>query len=174
MGLRDRIEDRRGGGATRYRMQEKLLSIGDDSWVEDEAGNKVFKVNGKAMRIRDTWILEDLSGNEVAEIKEHKLSVRDSMKIHLGGREATVKKALMGPRQRFHVEVDGGDDLHVQGNFVDHEYEIERDGTKVAEVSKKWFRVRDTYGVQVFGEQDVPLILAVTVCIDALSHDHIG
>jgi uncharacterized protein YxjI len=27
---------------------------------------------------------------------------------------------------------------------VDHEYTIERDGDKVAEVSKRWFRVRDT------------------------------
>ena len=33
-----------------------------------------------------------------------------------------------------------------QGNIVDHEFEIEADGTRVAEVSKKWFRVRETYG----------------------------
>ena len=171
MGLRDRIEDRRGGGATRYRMQEKLLSIGDDSWVEDEAGNKVYKVNGKALRVRDTGVLEDLSGNEVAEIKEHKLSVRDTMKIHLGGREATVKKALVGPRQRFHVEVDGGDDLHVQGNFVDHEYEIEQGRDTVAKVSKSWFRVRDCYGVEVEPGADPALILAITVAIDGMTRD---
>ena len=39
--------------------------------------------------------------------------------------------------------------MTAQGNIVDHEFEIEADGTKVAEVSKKWFRVRDTYGVEV-------------------------
>ena len=25
----------RGGNAVRYQMREKLLSIGDDSWIED-------------------------------------------------------------------------------------------------------------------------------------------
>ena len=147
---------RRGRAATRcrFQMREKMIAIGDDYWIEDESGNKVFKVNGKAVRVRDTWVLEDAGGNEVAEIQEKKLCVRDKIKIELGGREATVKKALVGIRDRFHVEVDGGEDLKVHGNIVDHEYEIERDGDKIAEISKKWFRVRDTYGVEVDDEAD--------------------
>jgi len=27
-------------------MREKLLAIGDDFWIEDDDGDKVFKVNG--------------------------------------------------------------------------------------------------------------------------------
>ena len=61
--------------------------------------------------------------------------------------------------------------MKAKGNIVDHEYEIERDDHKVAEVSKKWFRVRDTYGIEIEPGQDVALILAVTVCIDQLTHD---
>ena len=171
VGLRDRIGDRHGGGATRYRMQQKLLAVGDDSWVEDEAGNKVYKVNEKALRIRDTWVLEDAGGHEVAEIKERKLSVRDAMKIHFPGGEATVKKALVGVRQRFHVEVEGGEDLKAHGNILDHEYEIERDGDTIATVSKSWFRVRDTYGVEIAEGVDPVLILAVTVAVDAMTRD---
>ena len=57
----------------------------------------------------------------------------------------------------------------MQGNVVDHEYTIERDGDRVAEVSKRWFRVRDTYGVEIApGENDV-LILATPV-IDTMAH----
>ncbi len=156
----------------RYQMREKLIAIGDDYWIEDASGTKVFKVNGKAARVRDTWKLEDTNRNTVAEIQEKKLSVRDKIKIDFhGGRSATVKKALVGIRDRFHVEIDGGDDMKVHGNIVDHEYEIERDGDKVAEVSKKWFRVRDTYGVDVFDETETVLILAITVAVDALAHD---
>ena len=59
--------------------------------------------------------------------------------------------------------------MKAKGNFVDHEYEIERDGDTVATISKRWFRVRDAYGVEVAAGEDVPLILAVTVAIDALS-----
>ena len=156
----------------RFQMREKLIAVGDDYWIEDDQGAKVYKVNGKAARIRDTWKLEDAGRNTVAEIQEKKLSVRDKIKIDLhGGRSATVKKALVGVRDRFHVEVDGGDDIKVHGNIVDHEYEMERDGDKIAEISKKWFRVRDTYGVDVFDESETVLILAITVAVDALAHD---
>jgi uncharacterized protein YxjI len=155
----------------RFQMKQKLISIGDDYWIEDDDGARVFKVNGKAVRLRDTWVLENAAGAEVARIKEKALSVRDKIKIDLPGGEATVKKALVGIRDRFHVDVDHGEDLKAHGNVVDHEYEIKRDGHKVAEVSKRWFRVRDTYGVEIEGGVDPVLILAVTVAIDALTHD---
>ena len=158
--------------ALRFQMRQKLIAVGDDYWIEDGDGNKAFKVDGKALRIRDTWRLEDTAGREVATIREKKLSIRDKIRIEMAnGREATVRKALVGVRDRFHVDVEGGDDLKVHGNIVDHEYDIERDGDKIAEVSKKWFRVRDTYGVEVHDPQEVVLILAVTVAVDAMSHE---
>jgi len=153
-------------------MHEKLLSIGDDYWIEDEGGDKVFKVNGKVARVRDTWELEDATGTSVARIREKKLTVRDTIAIELAsGGEATVKKALVGIRDRFVIDVDGGEDLKAKGDIVDREYEIERDGDKVAEVSKKWFRLRDTYGVEIEAGVDPVLILAITVAIDAMAHD---
>jgi uncharacterized protein YxjI len=154
----------------RFQMREKLASIGDDSWIEDEQGEKVYKVDGKAMRLRETFILEDRAGNEVAKIQERKLTVRDTMEVERDGHTlATVHKALVGIRDRFRIDVEGGEDLHAHGNFVDHEYEIERDGDTVATVSKKWFRVRETYGIEVRGTEDVPLILALTVALDEMS-----
>ena len=39
--------------------------------------------------------------------------------------------------------------MKAHGNVVDHEYEIERDGDTVATISKKWFRVRESYGVEI-------------------------
>jgi uncharacterized protein YxjI len=154
-----------------FRMREDLISIGDDYWIENDSGDRVFKVDGKVARLRDTWKLEDRDGKEVAVIREKKLSVRDAITIETMGTQAKVKKALVGIRDRFHVEVDNGEDLKVHGNIVDHEYEVERDGDTVAKVSKKWFRVRDTYGVEIYDPTITPLILAITVAVDALSHD---
>jgi uncharacterized protein YxjI len=92
------------------------------------------------------------------------------MELERGGETvATVKKALVSPlRDRFSIEVAGGDDLEAKGNIVDHEYKIERDGNRVAEVSKRWFRVRDTYGIEIAPGQDDAFILALTVCIDQM------
>ena len=150
-------------------MRERFLSIGDDAWIEDDTGAKAFRVDGKALRFRDTWVLKDALGRDVATIKEKKLSIRDAVTIDLGGRHAKVKKRKIGFRERFLVEIEGGPDLKVKGNFVDHEYEIERDGHEIAEVSKRWFRIRDTYGVDVHEMGDAPLVLAVTVAVDAMT-----
>ena len=152
-------------------MREKLVSVGDDFWIEDEAGRRAFKADGKALRVRDTFVLRDAAGQEVAKIQEHALRVRDTMEIERAAGNATVHKALVGMRDRFTIDVAGGRDLKAHGNLVDHEYEIEADGDKVASVSKKWFRVRESYGVEVEPGQDDALILAVTVCIDAMTRD---
>jgi len=156
---------------TRYRMREKLFAIGDDAWIETEDGEKAFKVNGKAMRVRSTFILERPSGEELYKIQEKKLHIHDTMEVEREGRTvATVQKALITPfRDRFSIELESGIELHAKGNFVDHEYEIERDGDPVAHVSKRWFRVRDTYGIEVAPGQDDALILSMTVCIDEMS-----
>ena len=170
MGLRDRMRGE-GGGHHRYQMRQKLMAIGDDSWIEDEGGNKVYKANGKAMHVRKKFVLEDAGGGELARIQERVMTVRDKMVIERDSGSATVHKALIGLRERFNVDVDGGSDLKAHGNFVDHEYEIERDGHTVATVSKRWFRVRDTYGIEIVDGEDDVLLLAVAVCIDAMSHD---
>jgi uncharacterized protein YxjI len=97
--------------------------------------------------------------------------VRDKMEIERGGHSvATVKKALIGIRDRFSIDVEHGPELNAKGNLTDHEYEIKRDGDTVANVSKRWFRVRDTYGVEIAEGEDEALMLAITVCIDAMSH----
>jgi uncharacterized protein YxjI len=171
MGLRDRLRGDDGPDVRRFQMRKRLLSIGDDFWIEDESGRRAFKVDGKAVRVRDTFVLRDASGQEVAKIQERKLRVRDSMEIERAGGNATVHKALVGLRDRFKIDVAGGPDLSAHGNLVDHEYEVERDGDTIATVSKKWFRIRDTYGVEIMPGQDEVMILAIVVCIDAMTRD---
>jgi uncharacterized protein YxjI len=158
-------------GGTRYRMREKVFAIGDDFWIDTEDERHAFKVNGKALRIRRTFILESPSGEELFKIQEKKLRIRDTMELeHDGKTVATIKKALITPlRDRFAIELANGGELSAKGNIVDHEYEIERNGHKVAEISKRWFRVRDTYGIEVAPGEDDGLILAAAVCIDEMS-----
>jgi uncharacterized protein YxjI len=37
-------------------------------------------------------------------------------------------------------------------------------------VSRKWFRVRDTYGVEIRGGEDESLMLALTVALDEMAN----
>jgi len=103
-------------------MREKLLSIGDDFWIENEQGERAYKVDGKAVRVRQTFVLEDASGDEVARIQERKLSIRDKVAIERNGDTvATIHKALVGIRDRFSIDVEDGDNMKAHGNVVDHE-----------------------------------------------------
>jgi uncharacterized protein YxjI len=165
--LRHRVD---GPVGERFLMREKLLSIGDDFWIENDRGERAYKVDGKAFRLRKTFVLEDTSGGEVARIQERKLTIRDKIAIERDGDTAAiVHKALVGIRDRFAIDVEHGPDMKAHGNVVDHEYEIERDGDTIATVSKKWFRVRESYGVDVAAGEDAALILAITVAIDSLT-----
>ena len=176
MGRRRRAERRDdrgqgGGGDSHFQMREKLASFGDDFWIE-KGGQKVYKVDGKAARVRDTLNFLDRSGNVLAKIQEKKVRVKDSMEVEGpgGGQLAVIKKAIVSPvRDRYTVKIKAGPDLEVQGNILDHEYTIGEGRDKVAEISKKWFRVRDSYGVDIEQGQDEIIILAVTVCIDQMA-----
>ena len=96
-------------------------------------------MDGKVLRLRNTFLLQDPSGVELYKVQKKLLKVRDTMGIERGGQTvATVKKAIFTPfRERFAIHVEGGEDMEAKGNIVDHEYKIERDGEKVAEVSKR-------------------------------------
>ncbi len=119
-------------------------------------------------------VFEDTNGTRLAQIKERLLSIKDSMVIEdADGRDiAVVKKALIAPlRDKWSVNVKGGDDLVVKGNILDLEYDIKQGRRKVAEVSKKWFTITDTYGVEIDDGQNDILILAIAVAIDMMAHD---
>lgn len=163
----------RRGTAVRYKVRQRMVAIGDDFWIEDSDGRRAYKVDGKALRIRSTLIIEDAQGQVQCRVQERMLRVRDTMEIEgpNGERIATVRKALITPlRDRWTVKVGDGPDLEVQGNILHHEYTIGNGDRKIAEVSKKWFRLRDMYGVQIEPGQNEALILAVTIVIDMMAH----
>ena len=163
----------RKGTANRYQMRQKLIAFGDDFYIENEARQKVFKVDGKVLRVRDTLKFKDMQGNVLCQIQERMLRIKDVMAIEdgQGNKIAEVKKALITPlRDRWTVKIRNGPDLDVQGNILNHEYEINEGRHKVAEVSKKWFRVRDTYGVEIAPDQEDIVILAITVALDQMAH----
>lgn len=62
-------------------MRQRMLTIGDDYYIENGHGVRVFKADGKALRIRKTVIFEDLQGNELCAIKEQMFRIKDSMAI---------------------------------------------------------------------------------------------
>lgn len=157
-------------------MRERLFGIGDDYWIEDTDGRKVFLVDGKAMRVRDTFELKDAQGRIVIEIKQKLLSLRDTMLIERDGEQlAKVKrKRLSLLRNHYRVTLVDGTELDVSGKIMDREFAVDYDGELLAQISRRWLTVRDTYGIDIVRDDaDAGLLIAVAVCVIVLAEkDH--
>ncbi len=152
----------------RYVIRERFFRLGEDSDITDAAGQPVLHVDGKVLTLRDTLVLRDPAGQEVARVQRTLIALRPTYEISVGGQEvAEVRKHVFTPfGDRFTIDIPGPDDLELAGNLVDHEFTIRRGTQTVATVSKRWFTLRDTYGVDIAPGQDEVLILASVLALD--------
>ena len=162
----------------KFLVRERVFDIGDDFWVTDEHDQRVFWVDGKALRLRTTFELRTPDGDVLTQIRKKLFKVRDQMAIERdGSKVATVRTRLFNPvRDKLNVEIEDGPDWEVTGDFLDKEYVISDEEGTVAHVSRKWFRLRDTYAVDVNTHRrdiggDPALVISVAVAVDALTGD---
>ena len=154
----------------RYLVRERLFDIKDDFWVTDERGDRVFYVNAKFISLHHTLVLEDVSGRKLASIEHKLLTFTDAMDIKHDGRVvAKVHRAVFSPlHHKAYVDLTDGGRLEAIGNLIDKDFEIRYDGAVVARVSRKWFRIRDTYGVDVAPGENDALFIAIAICLDRI------
>ena len=160
-----------GAGQTNYRMREKMFSIGEDFWIENEAGERAFKVDGKALRVRDTLILQDPSGNELFKVQKKELHVRDTMEIERDGdtsrrsrRRSSMSCGTDSSRSRpARTSRRRGISSTTSTRSSATVTTLLRSPALVPRSGYLWRRIAP-------GEDDA-LILAVVVCIDQMSHD---
>jgi uncharacterized protein YxjI len=159
----------------RYVIREKFFRLGEDSEITDESGRTVFQVDGKVLTLRDRLVIRNAAGQEVAGVQRKLIALRPTYEISIGGEQAAqVRKHFFTPfRDRYTIDIPGPDDLEMSGNIFDHEFTIQQGGNVVAIASKRWFSIRDTYGVEIADGVDPTLILASVLALDlALDREH--
>ncbi|SRR5579884_1278444 len=152
----------------RYVIREHFFRLGEDSDILDESGQCAYQVDGKVLSLHDLLIIRDPAGNEVGRVHRKLIALRPTYEISIGGREtAEVRKHFFTPfGDRFTIDLPGSDDLEMVGNLLEHEFTIRRGDQTVATVSKQWFSLRETYGVDVAPGEDPLLILASVLALD--------
>ncbi|MCQ4082814.1 LURP-one-related family protein [Streptomyces sp. RB6PN25] len=160
----------------RYLVRDRMLAFHEEAWIETEHREKVFKVNRKLFRLRRTFDFVDTQGNHVASIVRKALTFHHTILIKRNGElEARFSKRvfkLFG--DRFKVTLRDGQQLRINGNFWDREFDIQQDGTTLAHVSRRWFSIRDAYAVDVLSDQDATLLIILAVCVDHTLQDMKG
>ena len=156
----------------RYMMRQKFWSFGDDFTIKDENDNDVLLVDGAAFSWGDKLSLQDMGGRELAFISQKLFSLKPRYEIHRDGRKfAEVIKEWSWFKSEFTLDVPGPNDYSITGSFWSHEYTFERGGRTVAEVSKRFWSMTDTYGIDIHPDEDDVSILATCVVIDLVCHD---
>jgi uncharacterized protein YxjI len=154
----------------RYLVRQRIFSFAASFWITDEDGNEVFYVDGQALQFRQTFELKDRSGAVLAMMRQQLFRLRGTMDIERDGAViATVRRATFSPfRHRYEVTLADGTVLEAAGNFSDMNWELAAGDRVVGRISRQWFKVRDTYGVEVEPGEDAALVIAIAVCIDRL------
>ncbi len=157
---------------TLYRLREKIWSLRDTYTIMDETGAPVYSVKGKFLSWGDQLDFRDATGNDLFRISQTLISLRPHYRILRGSETiAEVTKEWSWLRKKFTLDVPGPNDYRITGSFWEYEFTFERGGRVVAEASKRFFSLRDTYGVSITDGEDDALILATVVVIDLVLHE---
>jgi len=157
----------------RYQMRQKFFSFGDKFMIKDENGRDVYFVDGKVFSWGDKLSFQTADNREeIAFIAQKLWSFMPKYEIHRDGIVfAEVVKEFSWFKSKFTLDVPGPNDYEITGSFWQQEYSFTRRGRTVASVSKKWFSLTDTYGIDIVSGEDDVAILATAVVIDLVCHD---
>lgn len=161
----------------RFTLKERVFSLRESFYVRDDQNNSIFEVTGRLISLRDSLALNDMQGNTVASITEKRLSLRPVYTISRpNGPDAKVKKDFINiMREGFTVDIDGdAPDIRIQGDILDHNYTMTSNDVTVAQVSKKWVSMRDSYVVDVADGADAELLVACAIVVDRIAHEEEG
>jgi uncharacterized protein YxjI len=159
-------------GIHRYIMRQRIFALGQDFNIANAAGQPVFKIHGKVRLIKESLKFYNMKGNLLYVLDEKVIRLRESFDIKKpdGSLAAKVHNAIIDPlRERFTIEIPGGQDMMTMGKVIWAQYDVTRNGQLVAKISKQFSWIaRDQYVVDIIRGQDDCLILAITVVIDMM------
>ncbi|MFC1588534.1 LURP-one-related/scramblase family protein [Planctomycetota bacterium] len=156
----------------RYQMTQKLLTLSNDFMIKDAEGEDVYFVKGKLLSFAKQLYFKDMQDRELAYIKQKLMSFTPCYEIYREGKlQATVKGAFFRMfGERFSITLADGDAFELEGCWADYDFSFSRGGRMIADISKKFFALRDSYGIDIADGEDDVLILCCAVVIDMVCH----
>lgn len=157
-------------------IKQKVFSLGGKFTVKDERQNDKYFVEGSVFSIKKSFVIRDTQDNEIATITKKMFSLHPTFYVAVEGeKEIIIKKALTLFKTRYHIEAEG---LEINGDWWERNFDVLRDGQRVASVRKKLLSWGDTFEVEIKDERLEHTIIALVIAIDYVedseSHSHNG
>ncbi|BCZ46632.1 hypothetical protein psyc5s11_26990 [Clostridium gelidum] len=156
----------------KYQVREKLFSFTDDFTIKNEYDESIFNVRGKFLSLGHKLNLEDLNGNSLYYIEQKLLRFLPEYYIYdsKGNQAAKIKKQFTFFKPKFIIESNYGY-YELNGNIFDHDFEITKNNSICAVISKKWFSLSCTYGIDIDENEDHAFILSLIIVLDKVMDD---
>ena len=158
-----------------FLLKEKLISFKDKVNVMTPDKEELGYFKGKLIKIGNTYRLRDLNDKAILTAHEKVVSLRSTYTFYKGEETdddkyiGKMKKKMVSVKPKYWFEdPDENKIFTMKGNLWALKYKILKKGKEIAEISKKLFKIKGTYGVKI--DQDVSddtamLVLGIVVML---------
>ncbi len=154
-------------GTTRYVVKSKF-GMGRDFEILDEGGQRAFFIDGK-FGVAPLAEIQDAQGALVNKVEGKLLGIPRKMTIYdaSGTEVANLKaKAFSMLKNRIELEMADGEQWHLEGDFIEKEYQVTSGDRVIIVITQKWMTVRDSYTIDIAHGTDVGVALALMWAVD--------
>ncbi|MFX1503394.1 MAG: LURP-one-related/scramblase family protein [Promethearchaeota archaeon] len=162
-------------------LRDKLLSIRDIVRVMDPEQNLVGNFVRKILSIRALFRLRDIDEKPVMVIRQKLASVRGTFKFFESDENGDpdeskflgkMKRKLVSIKPKYWFENPLEERIfNIKGNIMGLKYSIIKDGSEIARISKKFWRVRDTYGLKINKELNDQMAMIILCTVMVLQYE---
>ena len=155
-----------------FQVKQKLFSLGDKFTIRDRDGLDCFQVQGKVLSLGAKLSFQDMMGHELYYIEQQLLRLLAEYRIYQNGNvlaSCQQKFSLLG--SKFEISSQKGH-YTIVGQPLNYNYEILKDGQRVAIINKQFFSFSDTYGVEIEATEEEAFILSLVIVIDQVVHNN--
>ena len=146
-------------------IRQKVFSWTDRFTVMDEAGLSKYYVEGELFSFGKKLHVYDMTGAKRAFVQQKVFSFLPRYFVFIGEEQvAEIVKEFTFFRQQYTVEVSVG---KFQALWA-HDYEIVQNGRTIVTIHKEWMTWGDCYELDIAGESDEIIALAVVLAIDSV------
>lgn len=147
-------------------IKQKVFSFKDKFYVKDQRGNDRYYVEGELFSFGKKLHIYDMNGNELALVHQKVLSFLPRYFVFIGGvQRAEIVKEFTLFRNKYRIDGLGWE---VDGDFLDHDYEITEAGRPIVTINKEWFTWGDSYALDISEGADEIVALSVVLAIDCV------
>ena len=150
-------------------IKQRVFSWGDTYDIYDEQGNEKYLVKEETFTFGHPLHVYDKRGQEIGCVNEVPFSFPREYEIVMGGvRRGSIQKQFTFFFQKYDVDFNG---WHVEGDFLDWDYDVFAGGRPIIHINKEWLTWGDTYTIDIENSEDELMGIMLVVAIDAANRD---